>query len=138
MTGEVAAFAEVAGHLAEGQRFYGLQERGLTGEDAPPSSVEEMATTYIGEMLRVQKEGPYLLTAQSGSSYVARRLTALAGASSRRRAALRLAVDSRVRLRHESCGGLRRVADSPRQAFRPRAAGPAVRRLRGMERVALR
>ncbi|MFJ4246540.1 non-ribosomal peptide synthase/polyketide synthase [Streptomyces iakyrus] len=71
LTGEVAAFAEVAGHLAEGQRFYGLQERGLTGEDAPPSSVEEMATTYIGELLRVQKEGPYLLTAQSGSSYVA-------------------------------------------------------------------
>jgi thioesterase domain-containing protein/aryl carrier-like protein len=81
LTGEVAAFAEVAGHLAEGQRFYGLQERGLTGEDAPPSSVEEMATTYIGEMLRVQKQGPYLLTAQSGSSYVAlemaRQLTAM-------------------------------------------------------------
>ncbi|MFD3658916.1 AMP-binding protein, partial [Streptomyces sp. NPDC058620] len=81
LTGEVAAFAEVAGHLAEGQKFYGLQERGLTGEDAPPSSVEEMATTYIGEMLRVQKEGPYLLTGQSGSSYVAlemaRQLTAM-------------------------------------------------------------
>ncbi|TXS41851.1 amino acid adenylation domain-containing protein, partial [Streptomyces sp. or43] len=81
LTGEVAAFAEVAGHLAEGQRLYGLQERGLTGEDAPPSSVEEMATTYIGEMLRVQKEGPYLLVAQSGSSYVAlemaRQLTAM-------------------------------------------------------------
>jgi amino acid adenylation domain-containing protein len=70
-TGEVAAFAEVAGYLSEGQQLYGLQQRGLTGEDAPPSSVEEMATTYIGEMLRLQPDGPYLLTAQSGSSYVA-------------------------------------------------------------------
>ncbi|MFI2353023.1 amino acid adenylation domain-containing protein, partial [Streptomyces sp. NPDC019443] len=81
LTGEVAAFAEVAGHLAEGQQFYGLQERGLTGEDAQPSSVEEMATTYIGEVLRIQKDGPYVLTAQSGSSYVAfemaRQLTAM-------------------------------------------------------------
>ncbi|MFD4562548.1 amino acid adenylation domain-containing protein, partial [Streptomyces sp. NPDC058469] len=81
LTGEVAAFAEVAGHLAEGQQFYGLQERGLTGEDAQPTSVEEMATTYIGEVLRIQKDGPYVLTAQSGSSYVAfemaRQLTAM-------------------------------------------------------------
>ncbi|MET9567466.1 amino acid adenylation domain-containing protein [Streptomyces tauricus] len=81
LTGEVAAFAEVAGHLGEGQQFYGLQERGLTGEDAQPTSVEEMATTYIGEVLRIQKDGPYVLTAQSGSSYVAfemaRQLTAM-------------------------------------------------------------
>ncbi|MFJ2264641.1 non-ribosomal peptide synthase/polyketide synthase [Streptomyces sp. NPDC087844] len=81
LTGEVAAYAEVAGHLAEGQQFYGLQERGLTGEDAQPTSVEEMATTYIGEVLRIQKDGPYVLTAQSGSSYVAfemaRQLTAM-------------------------------------------------------------
>ncbi|MGC5568945.1 amino acid adenylation domain-containing protein, partial [Streptomyces sp. FR-108] len=81
LTGEVAAFAEVAGHLTEGQQFYGLQERGLTGEDAQPTSVEEMATTYIGEVLRIQQDGPYVLTAQSGSSYVAfemaRQLTAM-------------------------------------------------------------
>jgi thioesterase domain-containing protein/aryl carrier-like protein len=71
LTGEVAAFAEIAGHLADGQQFYGLQARGLTGADLPPESVDDMAAWYIREVLQAQPDGPYLLTAQSGSCYIA-------------------------------------------------------------------
>jgi thioesterase domain-containing protein/aryl carrier-like protein len=71
ITGEVAAYATVAGALPDGVQFWVFQARGITGEDRPLRSVPEMAAAYVEEMLRLQPEGPYLLTAQSGGSYVA-------------------------------------------------------------------
>jgi thioesterase domain-containing protein/aryl carrier-like protein len=71
VTGEVAAFTRLAEFLADGQQFYGLQQRGLVGDDQPPESVIEMAEAYIGEVVRLQPEGPYLIIGQSGGCYIA-------------------------------------------------------------------
>jgi len=83
LTGEVAAYAEIAGSLQEGQQFHGLQERGLTGEDPPLESVPEMAAAYLDEVLRLQPDGPYLFMGQSAGCYVAvemaRQLAAMGG-----------------------------------------------------------
>jgi amino acid adenylation domain-containing protein len=71
LTGEVAAYAELGGHLGDGQRLYGLQGRGLAQEERPLTSVEQMATAYLDDVLRLQPEGPYLFTSWSGGCYVA-------------------------------------------------------------------
>jgi amino acid adenylation domain-containing protein len=80
ITGEVAAYADLAGYLGEGQQFYGLQERGLTGDDPPLESVFEMATAYLDEVVRLQPDGPYLFVGHSAGCYatieMARQMTA--------------------------------------------------------------
>ena len=40
LTGEVAAFTELAGHLGEGQQVYGLQGQGVADHERPITSVE--------------------------------------------------------------------------------------------------
>jgi amino acid adenylation domain-containing protein len=70
-SGGVTEYAELARHLAPGQRFYGLQSRGQIGDERPLETVEEMAEEYLAEMLTVQPEGPYLLAAWSMGGYVA-------------------------------------------------------------------
>ncbi|MFF0524662.1 non-ribosomal peptide synthase/polyketide synthase [Actinomadura nitritigenes] len=71
MTGEVAAYAEVAGHLDEGHQFHGLLGRGLAGRERPIGSVERMASAYLSDVLQLQPDGPYLFTSWSGGCYVA-------------------------------------------------------------------
>ena len=71
LTGEVAAYAELAGHLEEGQQLYGLQGRGLVRDERPLTSVEQMATAYLSDVLRLQPDGPYLFTSWSGGCYIA-------------------------------------------------------------------
>jgi len=83
ITGEVAAYADLAGHLGEGQQLVGLQEQGLTGDDRPLESVSEMAAAYLQEVLRLQPDGPYLFVGQSAGCYVAlemaRQMAAMGG-----------------------------------------------------------
>jgi amino acid adenylation domain-containing protein len=69
--GGVTEFAELAGYLGEGQQFYGLQSRGLVGEDRPLESVKEMAAAYLNEVLRLQPDGPYLFASWSMGGYIA-------------------------------------------------------------------
>jgi thioesterase domain-containing protein len=71
LTGQVTAFTELAEHLAPGQQLYGLQERGVADDEPMLESVEEMAAEYVAQLLQLQPSGPYLLTAWSGSCYVA-------------------------------------------------------------------
>ena len=71
ITGEVAAYAELGNHLGEDQQLIGLQQRGLTGDDRPQTSVRRMAETYLREVYRLQPDGPYLFAAQSGGCYIA-------------------------------------------------------------------
>ncbi|MCW6008140.1 amino acid adenylation domain-containing protein, partial [Micromonospora sp. CPCC 205371] len=71
ITGEVAAYAELAAALPAGVPFIAMQARGVTGDDRSLRSVREMAAAYADEVLLLQPDGPYLLAAQSGGSYVA-------------------------------------------------------------------
>jgi amino acid adenylation domain-containing protein len=69
--GGVGDFAEMAGHLAQGQQFYGLQARGLDDSSAALPSIKEMAQAYLDEVTSVQPDGPYLLAGWSMGGYIA-------------------------------------------------------------------
>ncbi|HYO14557.1 MAG TPA: alpha/beta fold hydrolase, partial [Thermoanaerobaculia bacterium] len=58
--GVVFCYADLARALAPDRPVYGLQSLGL-GDRDPQETIEEMAATYLEEVLAVQPEGPYLL-----------------------------------------------------------------------------
>jgi len=72
-------------HLAQlvgGERpFYGLQARGLWGDEAPHDSLPEAAAAYIAEMRQVQPHGPYLLGGFSGGGLTAWEMARQLGAA---------------------------------------------------------
>jgi thioesterase domain-containing protein len=70
-TGGITEFAELAGHLGDGQQFIGLQSRGLTDDDAPLETIAEMAAAYAAEVLAIQPDGPHLIAAWSTGGYIA-------------------------------------------------------------------
>jgi amino acid adenylation domain-containing protein len=53
------------------QPLYGLQARGLDGEETPHTSVETMARDYVQQIRAIQPEGPYLLGGFSAGGIVA-------------------------------------------------------------------
>jgi amino acid adenylation domain-containing protein len=59
--GNVLYFHALAEALGADQPFYGLQARGLDGESAPFSSVEEMARCHVEALQALQPRGPYAL-----------------------------------------------------------------------------
>lgn len=59
--GNVLVFAKLAKLLGSGQPFYGLQARGLDGEQSPFEAVAEAASHYISEMRTVRPHGPYIV-----------------------------------------------------------------------------
>ncbi|HEX9937488.1 MAG TPA: amino acid adenylation domain-containing protein [Longimicrobium sp.] len=80
--GNVASYAGLARHLGTRQPFYGLQSRGLEGEEPLPLSIEDMAADYLAQLRAVQGEGPYRLGGWSMGGLVAfemARLLAAAG-----------------------------------------------------------
>ena len=69
--GNVLEYHPLAQFLGADQPFYGLQSLGLDKNQAPHSTIEEMAAHYIKEMRTVQPEGPYLLGGRSLGGTVA-------------------------------------------------------------------
>jgi thioesterase domain-containing protein/aryl carrier-like protein len=67
-------YAALARHLPEDYPVYGLQARGLRGEEELPGSVEEMAADYFARMREVQPSGPYHLLGWSFGGVVAQAL----------------------------------------------------------------
>ena len=57
--GNVLVFARLAKLLGIDQPIYGLQARGLDGNEAPFTSVSEMAAHYVQQLRRVVPHGPY-------------------------------------------------------------------------------
>jgi thioesterase domain-containing protein/acyl carrier protein len=69
--GNVVGFRDLARHLGADQPFYALQPQGLDGKRPCLTSVKEMAERYIGEIRRVQPEGPYRIGGYSFGGLVA-------------------------------------------------------------------
>ena len=69
--GNVLCYAELARHLGQNRPFYGLQSMGLSGEQKPLTTIEEMAATYIKALQEIQPNGPYYLTGWSMGGVVA-------------------------------------------------------------------
>jgi acyl transferase domain-containing protein len=71
MFGNVLNLRHLALALSADRPVYGLQARGLYGDQAPHATFEEMARDYIGEIRAVQPHGPYLLAGYSGGGICA-------------------------------------------------------------------
>jgi len=69
--GNVLYFRQLAQYLGPEYPVYGLQARGLNGEDPPYDTIEAMATAYIEAIRTIQPQGPYLLGGHSFGGMVA-------------------------------------------------------------------
>ncbi|HSR69915.1 MAG TPA: amino acid adenylation domain-containing protein [Acidobacteriota bacterium] len=69
--GNVVGLSELVAHLDKDLPFYGIQALGLKGDREPLRRVEEMAGSYLKEVLSVQDCPPYFLAGQSFGGFVA-------------------------------------------------------------------
>ncbi|MGE0650495.1 MAG: AMP-binding protein [Alphaproteobacteria bacterium] len=68
---EVLKYRELSRLLGPEQPFYGIQSRGLDGEEEPFTDIDEMAAYYVQEIRKVQPEGPYYIGGYSFGGRVA-------------------------------------------------------------------
>ncbi|EMI17169.1 polyketide synthase type I [Rhodopirellula maiorica SM1] len=66
MFGNVLNLRYLANRLGDDQRVYGIQSKGLIGDDSPHETFEAMARDYLSEVRQVQPSGPYFLSGFSG------------------------------------------------------------------------
>lgn len=71
MFGNVLNLRHLAHLVGNDRPFYGLQARGLYGDEEPHFTIEEAARDYIAEMRQVQPEGPYMIGGFSGGGITA-------------------------------------------------------------------
>jgi thioesterase domain-containing protein/acyl carrier protein len=69
--GQVLNYRELSRFVGDTQPFYGIQCRGLDGEEEPFTRIEDMAAYYVQEIRKVQPEGPYYLGGYSFGGRVA-------------------------------------------------------------------
>jgi amino acid adenylation domain-containing protein len=63
--GNILEYYPLAHHLGNEQPMYGLQSQGLDGQQQLLTSVEDMASHYIKDILSIQPDGPYFLVGYS-------------------------------------------------------------------------
>jgi acyl transferase domain-containing protein/thioesterase domain-containing protein len=71
MFGNVLNLRHLAHLIGTDRPFYGLQARGLFGDQTPHEGFEEMARDYLKEIRTVQPLGPYLIGGFSGGGITA-------------------------------------------------------------------
>ncbi|MBA84254.1 MAG: polyketide synthase [Rhodobacteraceae bacterium] len=71
MFGNVLNLRHLAHLVGHDRPFYGLQARGLYGEDAPHDDLVQAARDYIAEIRQVQPHGPYMVGGFSGGGITA-------------------------------------------------------------------
>lgn len=71
MFGNVLNLRHLAQLLGADRPFYGLQAKGLYGDETPHTSIKDAARDYIAEMKQVQPHGPYFIGGFSGGGITA-------------------------------------------------------------------
>lgn len=71
MFGNVLNLRHLAHLLGTDRPFYGMQARGLYGDQEPHRSIPEAAQDYLKEIKAVQARGPYMLGGFSGGGIIA-------------------------------------------------------------------
>ncbi|MBO9423178.1 SDR family NAD(P)-dependent oxidoreductase [Labrenzia sp. R4_1] len=71
MFGNILNLRQLALLVGRDRPVYGLQARGLFGNQEPHETFEEMARDYLAEIRQVQPHGPYILGGFSGGGIVA-------------------------------------------------------------------
>jgi len=69
--GNVLEYYDLARHLGADQPFYGLQSRGLDGQQPPHTRIEDMAADYVREIRSLQPKGPYFIGGRSLGGIIA-------------------------------------------------------------------
>ncbi len=69
--GNVFNYRLLSKHMGTEQPFYGMQARGITGNDPPHESIEETARDYLLEIRQLQPSGPYRLGGASSGGAIA-------------------------------------------------------------------
>jgi acyl-coenzyme A synthetase/AMP-(fatty) acid ligase/thioesterase domain-containing protein/acyl carrier protein len=64
-------FEKLAHHLGNNQPFYALEYQGMDGKSEPFTSISEMGQRYIGEIQKIQSQGPYFLAGMCFGGIVA-------------------------------------------------------------------
>ncbi|NDC43091.1 MAG: hypothetical protein EBZ77_16335 [Chitinophagia bacterium] len=67
----ILLFKDISDHFDSGQPLYGIQALGLATDATVPETMEQIAATYIDEILKVQPEGPYALAGYSMGGFLA-------------------------------------------------------------------
>jgi len=96
---------------------YGIQARGVDGQQEPQTNFKEMAATYLGAMFKVQADGPYRIIGICDGATVAYEMAQQLHAAGKKTGLLALVVPS----------------DPPFQikGVRPESMGPVSRALKG-------
>jgi acyl transferase domain-containing protein/thioesterase domain-containing protein/acyl carrier protein len=71
MFGNVLNLRHLAHLIGSDRPFYGLQARGLYGDEPPHETLQQAAADYIAELRIIQPQGPYLLGGFSGGGITA-------------------------------------------------------------------
>ncbi|MFP7674732.1 SDR family NAD(P)-dependent oxidoreductase [Marivita sp. S0852] len=71
MFGNVLNLRHLAQLIGRDRPFYGLQAKGLYGDEAPHMTIKDAARDYIAEMKQVQPDGPYFIGGFSGGGITA-------------------------------------------------------------------
>ncbi len=71
MFGNVLNLRHLAHLIGSDRPFYGLQARGLYGDEPPHETLQQAAADYIAELRTIQPHGPYLLGGFSGGGITA-------------------------------------------------------------------
>jgi len=69
--GNLFSYRNLVRALGEERPIYGIQSVGIDGEEAPFTTVKEMAGHYVAELLKAVPEGPYHLAAWSSGGVIA-------------------------------------------------------------------
>jgi amino acid adenylation domain-containing protein len=69
--GHLLDYYVLARHLDPDQTVYGLQARGVFGNETPDCSIKEIAANCIKSMRQIQPQGPYLITGYSSGGVIA-------------------------------------------------------------------
>lgn len=59
--GNILLYRTLVAQMGEDYPFYGFQSHGLDGKEPPLRTIEEMASSYVTELQRLQPHGPYCL-----------------------------------------------------------------------------
>jgi acetoacetyl-CoA synthetase len=77
--GTVIELANLGRRIRTPKAVYAIQARGLDGRQPPLERIEDMAALYVGEIRRVQPEGPYSIGGYSFGGVVALEMARLLG-----------------------------------------------------------
>ena len=69
--GNVLCYNDLARFMAPEQPLYGLQSRGLDGDEEPFTRIEDIAAGFVKEIRELQPEGPYYLAGMCMGGVVA-------------------------------------------------------------------